>query len=595
VRWLALLLVLATALLAAGSSAQTSSPSPSAVPLRIHVRGGAVFQASARQEGDGFIIRGELQDDTGSPIADRTFKVRAARGATPVRLPSPLGCDRSRHAGRSGGEESLVETDAHGSFCVLFTTTAAELSLKLRYDGDALHEPADLEVGVDGEHDQTVRTHLRFEPAPEIVDLDRDVVTVTAALKIDREDAARFGADAGRREGQTITIVDERGKTLAHAATGGDGRAKLEIKTTDLDGPGPGELELRFAGATPLRAASTKAKIIRRAEVHLQTTPPTTRVDPDEGFALDVDVQSSRGPVSSGIVEVLAGNESVAAGNVEAGHAHVVVILPSTRDGAPAGTQVTLRFAASTPWWKAGPEVRFVVQLAGPGVAKQLLLAAAVIGVAIWVVYGWRRAPKQAATPGLETAAPPPSGRAGVQVIATTNDASGWRGTVVDAHDGAPIVGASLRIVSPTFQGDGVVARATSDDRGSFTLDAAYRPDARLVVEGAAHATHEQSLPPPSLVLIALVTRRRALLERLVRWARRNGPPYDAAPEPTPGHVRRAAGRASSEPIETWATRVEAAVYGDTAVDETIEQQVRSLEPRREPAAQAGEPPPNAN
>ena len=39
----------------------------------------------------------------------------------------------------------------------------------------------------------------------------------------------------------------------------------------------------------------------------------------------------------------------------------------------------------------------------------------------------------------------------------------------------------------------------------------------------------------------ALVLRKRALLDRLVEWARRRGLPYDARPEPTPGHVRRAA------------------------------------------------------
>jgi hypothetical protein len=132
----------------------------------------------------------------------------------------------------------------------------------------------------------------------------------------------------------------------------------------------------------------------------------------------------------------------------------------------------------------------------------------------------------------------------------------------------------------PTFQGDGVVARAATDDHGAFTLDAAHGTDARLVVSADAHATHEQPLPPPSVLAITLVTRRRALLERLVKWARQRGAPFDGSPEPTPGHVRRAAVRAGAADVEAWAGRVEQAAYGPTPVDEPLEREVRATEPR---------------
>jgi len=124
------------------------------------------------------------------------------------------------------------------------------------------------------------------------------------------------------------------------------------------------------------------------------------------------------------------------------------------------------------------------------------------------------------------------------------------------------------------------VARATSDERGAFTLEGAYRSDARLVVSSADHATHEQALPPPSVLRVALVTRRRALLERLVRWARQRGAPFDGAPEPTPGHVRRAAARHDAGEVEAWAGRVEQAVYGPDRVDEAREREAREAEPR---------------
>ncbi len=167
-----------------------------------------------------------------------------------------------------------------------------------------------------------------------------------------------------------------------------------------------------------------------------------------------------------------------------------------------------------------------------------------------------------------------------MRVLASPADLRGWRGKVADAHDGAPIAGAQLSIVAPTFEGDGVLARAVSDEHGAFTLDGAHRGDARLVVSADAHAAHEQPLPPPSVLAVALVTRRRALLERLVKWARQRGAPFDGAPEPTPGHVRRAASRAGAVEIEAWAGGVEQAADGLDPVDEGREREVRAREPR---------------
>jgi hypothetical protein len=150
---------------------------------------------------------------------------------------------------------------------------------------------------------------------------------------------------------------------------------------------------------------------------------------------------------------------------------------------------------------------------------------------------------------------------------------------VSDAHDGVPIVGARLSIVMPAFQGDGVVTETTTDSRGEFTLQAAHRSDGRLVVESAAHSRYEQLLPPPSVLSVALVARRRAILDQLVRWARRQGTPYDGPPEPTPGHVRRVAGRANAAETEAWARRVEHAAFGADPVDERVEGDIRAAEP----------------
>ncbi|HEY4119290.1 MAG TPA: carboxypeptidase-like regulatory domain-containing protein, partial [Byssovorax sp.] len=243
-----------------------------------------------------------------------------------------------------------------------------------------------------------------------------------------------------------------------------------------------------------------------------------------------------------------------------------------------------LRLVPGGPYVKAGPELHVAVPVAHPSIVRQILLAVVVLGVAAWVIAGWRRAPKAIVAASSEPAHAPPSGRAGVEVLAQPRGMTGWRGTVCDAHDGAPIAGARLRIVTPAFQGDGVAAEATADAQGAFTLESsASRDGARLVVESTLHSAYEQALPPPSVLGIALVTRRRALLERLVRWARRHGAPFDALPEPTPGHVRRAAARSDATGVATWAARVEAAAYGADSVGPEVEKEVRANEPHQPP------------
>jgi hypothetical protein len=166
-------------------------------------------------------------------------------------------------------------------------------------------------------------------------------------------------------------------------------------------------------------------------------------------------------------------------------------------------------------------------------------------------------------------------------VVAASRGKAEWRGTVVDAHDASPVAGARLSIVVPTFEGDGVVSRTVGGVDGTFVLEGSWQSDARLVVDASVYTRYEEPLPPPSVLSIAIVTRRRALLDRIVRWARQHGAPFDATPEPTPGHVRRAARRADAEDIAAWADRVERAAFGAEPMTDLVEQEVRNAEPGR--------------
>lgn len=545
-------------------------------PAKVHVRGGAQLDAAiVAGEGDAISVRGELRDDAQSALGAAPVVVRVTplRGAAAAPSPAVRACGTTpRGAVRATPGEISVETDERGSFCVSLSPPPPVGSvIRVSFAGTKLHDATESEIGV-GEA-PALRPILRFDPATPTVDLDKDDLAVAVTLKVERGDGARA---PGRREGLRVVLEDERGRRIAEAPTGGDGRARFDAKTEALAGPGVGELRARFEGNDVLGKAVAVQPVVRAATVRLGVDKPVTEGDPDEGVTIDVVAGSARGPVDGGVVEATRGGESVGTAPVEGGRARLLVSFASERAG---DVPIVLRYVPAAPFWRPGADATLTLRVRGPGPWRQALLAAVVAALAAWVVRGWRRAPKppQAERESLAPAAPP--GRAGVRVVEPAEGASGWRGRVVDAHDGTPIAGARLTVIVPSFEGDGVVARAESDERGEFALDAAGAADARLAVEARLHATHEQALPKPSVLAVALVTRRRALLDRLVRWARRYGQPFDGPPEPTPGHVRRVASRVAAVDVEAWARRVETAAFGPDPVDAEAEREAREREP----------------
>lgn len=546
----------------------------SAEPVRIQVRGAAQIRAQAWTEGDGFVVRGELVDDAGAPIPLTPILVKAfAENGTQLSSGTLSACDGRTPRGPHG-EGGLV-TDERGAFCARGRRGAS--SVTVRYDGSETYDGGEVRTTIETSRGPLAQVVLRFEPAIDTVDLDRGSVPVSGSLRIGKIDVA---GEAPKREGLTVTLEDERGTALAETKTGGDGRARFEIPTKLLADPGPGELRLRFAGNDLLAKTTTAQPIVRQAEAKLEMASSPESVS-DEDVALDVAVTSSRGPISGGVVEAVRDGTSVGAGTVADGRARVVAAVGSERTSTIA---LTLRYIPASPWYRAGPELTTEVKIAGTGLWRQIVISALVAGVAAWVIAGWRRA-KPKPRRSDEADAPPPSGRPGVQVIGRAPSAGGWRGLVVDAHEGTPVAGARLSIVVPAFQGDGVIARAVADGHGSFSFEPTQARDARLVVEADLHSTYEQALPPPSALHVALITRRRALLDRLVRWARHQGSPFDGASEPTPGHVRRAAARLEMQEgqrwtaVEKWAAQVESAAFGSEPVHAADEESVRAAEP----------------
>lgn len=551
----------------------SSAWSGEAGAVRLRVRGGTLIELRAFQRADAYVVRGVVSDDVGATLG----RVSVRLGAPDARLGPPLPCVGAEAAGTARAEGSgwSVVTDERGQFCVRASGLGPG-RVDAEFVGNNLFEGARADTRPLPESEQRAATSIRFESVPATIDLERPSYPVSIALRVDRADAQRlFLQGHARREGLTVVLSDERGEELGRASTGGDGRARFELPSAALAGPGDGELRADFAGDPQLAASRAKVFVSRTAVATLTVPEEPAPGDPSSGIPVEVRVQTSRGPVDGGVVEAVAGAESVGSAPVVEGRAALVVSFETAATGA---LPVTLRYVPASPHFIAGPSIEAMIAVRGPSPVRQVVLVLAGFGLAAWIVAKWRRAPKQRSEPSAE--GPPPSGRPEVLVLERPSGLRGWRGVVRDAHDDTPIE-AELTIIVPSFQGDQVITRTRSDATGNFQLEGDAPRDARLVIEATYHATHEQLLPAPSVLRVALVSRRRALLESLVGWARRRGAPFDASKEPTPGHVRRVAARSGAAEVAAWAGKLERAAYGPDPVTRELESEVAAEEPGR--------------
>jgi hypothetical protein len=159
---------------------------------------------------------------------------------------------------------------------------------------------------------------------------------------------------------------------------------------------------------------------------------------------------------------------------------------------------------------------------------------------------------------------------------------SGWRGRVLDAHDGEPIGFAQISILGPSFRSTSAQHSVTTAADGRFalpTIPAPWPEGTLMRVTGVYHATLEQPLPIEGEIAVYLTTRRRALLQRLAKWVERRGAPYEQLRDPTPGEVASTAASRSESDVIEWARDVEHAVYGPAPPTAGVEQTLIRREP----------------
>ena len=555
--------------------------------IRIRVRGSAKIVAHATRDQGELIFSGALLDDAGQPLPAETITIHVVRESDPrdarviEGLRAARSCDRStdrppaaygiRVVGPADAPDIAAITDEGGRFCFRARLVPDRHLAHLSWRGSNLVDATDQDLAFDLSRQALI---LRFDPTPRIVSLDTPQVALEAAALVEDDGTTQA------KQGLTLVLANET-EELGRASTDSSGRARFSVLASKLGAPGRGLLKVSFGGDAQTAFSVHVADVERRVKVTLRV-PAAEKGDlrpqvPEDGIPLAVDVASTMGPVPEGAVEARVGDAVVGAAPVERGIARLTLTFAAS--GSEAA--VRLRYVASSPWYEPLGEPTIRLPIRGPSILSKLPILLAGLAVLAFFLVG-RVASKgnkpEPAPAKIDDAAAVGKPRLDV-VRAAARGEVGWRGRIVDAHEGTPVRGARVWVERGTFEGRNVLLSVATEPDGSFRLGGleGLVGDEQMAVEGPLHARLVQPLPLPGELSIALVLRRRALLARLVTWARRRGRPFDVRPEPTPGHVRRAA--ADDFRTARWADAVERAVFGGGEVDARMESEIERMAP----------------
>lgn len=528
---------------------------------RVRVRGASQIEATATVTTQATELAGRVSDDAGRPISGARVRVRWATETT--RPPSrPLRCDAptsARGYARPSGDEDATDADENGLFCLRWPLEIQEGQLRLDFD-----DPTKLldSSSVTVELERRAPFELLFAPPPRALSADDPSVTVVVQARAQDDSATQRVAVtlAWAHVGKPPTDV-ARGELRMNEAL------RFSFSPNVLGAPGSGELSASaHADGREIRA---RALVAVTARVRLAVA---TRAQANaEGEALlDVEVGSAFGPVPSGSIEALAGGRTIGIALVADGRAEVPLTLPAVAGEVP----VSIRYLSAAPWWLPSGAETVRVEVPRPAAWRWLPWAAALLIIAAWLLPAWRR-PVRREVESARTA--PALARPDLSWVAPASSSDGWSGTVLDAHDQGVVPHARIVIARP----DGSVFETSADAEGSFLIapEEARGQGAQIRVEATYHAALERQLPPPGRLTVSLLTRRRALLARLVEWAERRSAPSAKSKEPTPAELALAAEHAGQAEVRAWAVAVEATAFGPSPVDAVREAEVSAAEP----------------
>jgi len=553
-------------LAARGAAAETTrSVIPDGVQLRV--TGSLTIEASASQLAGGSELEARLLDDAGHAVPGRMLQIKPLNVSAPVSAHDCQSRAVSLPANPSG--VYLARSNGAGSLCVHFDGTPEHAEFELSFvDSDGLYAATSRKVVADS----AIRSvQMAFAPAPSVLALEREQQTLTLATR-----PLPALAAGEPLESLDISLTMKRdgqpAQALGVSTVEIGSNAEFRVSSRLLGTPGPLELSAEFVGSTTTRAARTLTRASATAVVELSLAEPILPSHPESGVHIRVRVHSVAGPVHSGSIEARVAGSNLGSARVSEGLAELYLQLEET---TAKSHPIELRYASDSPWWLPGPELSVTIPVLPPSPWRRIAWIAAVVVLGSWLLLGWqrpRRLERKAAS-----LVPAHAARAPVDVIEVGDVRSGWRGRVLDAHDGTPIANAVLLVRLPAFDTSGVLHTANTDEQGTFVLEGPRSPGpgAALEVRAPLHTPLAAPMPPPGTLVLSLTSRRRTLLGRFVDWALRDGG-WERHGEATPGEVAR---RTERREVASWASALDEAAFGPDPLSEAKEQAVIAREP----------------
>jgi hypothetical protein len=554
----------------------------------IRIKGRAQIDVRLSRESGALVLVGAVLDDLARPLSEArvgvTIEPASGRQSTPMAplFVAPETCHGIGSSAEVDGPGSLIlQADRGGRFCAGLKLGAggvgATYVAKIETQASALVDGTKIELPVDL---RLPPLTLRFDPeaaAPQPFWLDDETVSLQAVASTEDEGVTSPAA------GIALSLSNEAGESLASATTDSSGRARFRMDPIRLGAPGAGEVRVSFAGDETVGASTHAMRIERRTRVDLVAAHGAQRTAPISWLDDDVTVRIVATPrcarrgckgTPSGTVEArIDGEQIVAAAPLSGGVARLVIAsdVPSPHPSAGGGnTRAIIRYVPDAPWFQPASELVLPQTPRGTSPWGRVPLALAAIAVIAWLAF--------ARLPIRSAGRAQPHVLAQVRLVRPAPRSHGWTGLVIDAHDGVTVPGARIAIERGGFDGVEVLAQTYSDANGAFSLPIGESQSrVELVAEGPMHAKLRRPLPSPGELAVALVLRKRALLDRFVAWARHWGTFYDTAADPTPRQVQQTAG--ADLAVVRWASAVELAVYGGGVVDERAQAHVDSLAP----------------
>lgn len=539
----------------AGSAAALESSPPS-----LKISGKATFRVEARSLGEGYEVSAVLSDEVGRPLPQAEVRARALTDGSVATLRR---CGAPR--GERGGE-LLLSTDNSGRVCLSVTGAPTE-NVELSYqDARGYFERGTQLVRLP--EMVAASFEVGFDPQLTSVSLDQPSLELGLLAR----------AAAGGRAPEAAELVlsmaaDGAERELGRTPLDGLGEVhRLTLLTSSFGAPGPARLIARLVDRGGRELSRATIAVMRTVTVNLSVGNELS-AGVEAGAQLQLRAASALGPAPSGIVEAQSRGLSVAAAPVRGGAA--TLSLPSSSSSLLGGA-LQLEYVGANAGWLSAPPIEVRIRAAGPSYARYALWIAAAALAALAVVLSWRRPPRARPAPP----APPPRARASVEVLEPFGAGSGYRGLVRDAHEGFGISPAVVSFIGPGANRP-VVLEVRTNAQGAFLVEnAAVLPQGcQVEVSAPFHATLIAALPVPGVIELSLVSRRRALIERLVRWAERHGRPWSQpVGEPTPHHIASVAASEAQPQVERWARRMEDLAYGPTPPDAASEQAAGVIE-----------------